>query len=408
MPKNVAPDKTLEAFTTQAFASTFSPNITDAAIVKVTLTGNITSLTAPTGRSFGIFTIVFVQDATGGRTLTWNTTDYPDMALVNWNPCLPANEVSSISFFYDSNSSKWRVFSSFNGDVWMGLPVGGGTPSSTNVLRIGDQTLFRSATGTISASANLAGGNVTATSGALQGGTVQGGTGSGGNMTLTSTSSGTKGKIFLGSGGVNSAFDETNKRLGIGNVSPTVALDITGAGLFSSTVTHAEPTTSTHSATKNYVDQRQLGSLQSTATAIGTTITATGLSISNVPAGSWSIYAYVPIVTVGTTMSCTINLSPSSGPTVTSLFYNWNRTALTTTLASSAQNTVMPAAAGSHAFNTNTSIYATTATAGTYLLELQGGMVSTTTGTLSISMTRTGGTSITVQKGAYLRLERLA
>jgi len=585
MPKNVMPDKTLEAFTTQAFASVFTPDISNASMVQVTLTGLMSQVNSPTGRTFGVFTLSFVQNATGGNLVGWNTTDYPDFSGSGWTPNLAANSVSSISFYYDSNSSKWRPFASFNGDVW--AFQSSGTANGNNVLRVGNKSLGSDANGittsTLTASTVLqsptiqgstsSGGTLTLTSTsnatkgkilfgtsaydqvnnrlgignnapgveldvtgsaavstAVTSPTHRGATTSGGNMTLQSTSNATKGKILFGtsaydevnnrlgiansapgvaldvtgaaavstsvttptvsgsssasgtltlgstsnatkgkilfgtsaydevnnrlgvsnaspavaldvtgsgnitsdltvptiqgsssSGGTltlksttnatkgkvlfgTSAYDEVNNRLGIANSSPTAPLDVTGAGVFSSTVTAADPTASTHLATKNYVDQRQLGSLVSSATAIGTTITATGMSISSVPAGSWTLYAYIPVVTVGTTMSCTITLSPSSGPTVTSLFYNWNRTTLTTTLASSSQNTVIPS---SQAFNQSPSIYGTTNTAGTYLIELQGGMVSTTSGTISISMTRTGGTSITVQPGSYLRLERV-
>lgn len=54
--------------------------------------------------------------------------------------------------------------------------------------------------------------------------TVQGGTGSGGTLTLKSTTHATKGKILFGSSG----YDEVNDRLGVGNSTPSVALDVTG------------------------------------------------------------------------------------------------------------------------------------------------------------------------------------
>jgi hypothetical protein len=54
--------------------------------------------------------------------------------------------------------------------------------------------------------------------------TVRGATGSAGTLTLSSTSHATKGKILLGT----SAYDEVNNRLGIGNSTPGVALDVTG------------------------------------------------------------------------------------------------------------------------------------------------------------------------------------
>lgn len=52
--------------------------------------------------------------------------------------------------------------------------------------------------------------------------TLKGGTASGENMTLMSTNHATKGKILFGTSG----YDEANNRLGIGNSSPNVGLDI--------------------------------------------------------------------------------------------------------------------------------------------------------------------------------------
>jgi hypothetical protein len=61
--------------------------------------------------------------------------------------------------------------------------------------------------------------------GYFQGPTLQGGAGSGADLTLKSTSHGTKGNINLGSA---STYDEANTRLGINTTSPTVTLDVDG------------------------------------------------------------------------------------------------------------------------------------------------------------------------------------
>lgn len=52
---------------------------------------------------------------------------------------------------------------------------------------------------------------------------IIGGTASGNNLTLSSTTNGTKGKVILGSA---SAYDEVNDRLGIGTTSPTARLHL--------------------------------------------------------------------------------------------------------------------------------------------------------------------------------------
>lgn len=59
-------------------------------------------------------------------------------------------------------------------------------------------------------------------SGRAGGQTLNGGNSSGNSLTLQSTSNATKGNILFG----NSAYDETNNRLGIGTSSPTDVLDI--------------------------------------------------------------------------------------------------------------------------------------------------------------------------------------
>ncbi len=135
-------------------------------------------------------------------------------------------------------------------------------------------------------------------------------------------------------------------------------------------------------------------------TAIGTSITAvTGLSIANIPAGTWKIRAYIPAVTVLSPTAFTITVSPSSGPTVTSgrLVSQCFRSG---TSPSSAQST------GASVFNTAMALGALTAVDTVFTVE--GSFLSTNTGTVSISMTRTGGTSVTTQIGAYLQVQRQA
>jgi len=58
--------ETIDRFATQAFAASFTPDLSATNVIKVSMTGNITSFNAPTGRTFGTFTVVFVQDAMGG------------------------------------------------------------------------------------------------------------------------------------------------------------------------------------------------------------------------------------------------------------------------------------------------------------------------------------------------------
>ena len=68
-----------------------------------------------------------------------------------------------------------------------------------------------------------------ALAGRAGGQTLVGGTASGDDLTLQSSSDGTKGSILLGT----SAYDEVNNRLGIGTATPTVQLDVVGDGAIS-------------------------------------------------------------------------------------------------------------------------------------------------------------------------------
>lgn len=65
--------------------------------------------------------------------------------------------------------------------------------------------------------------------------TLKGGTASGENLTLQSTNHATKGKIMLGA---NSAYDEALSRLGLGNVSPTEPLEVTGNAKITGEIKH--------------------------------------------------------------------------------------------------------------------------------------------------------------------------
>ncbi len=78
----------------------------------------------------------------------------------------------------------------------------------------------------------------------VQAPTLQGGTGSAGTLTLSSTTNGTKGKVLVGT----SAYDEANNRLGVGNSTPTVPLDVTGNAAISGTLTLGGDATLTRSA----------------------------------------------------------------------------------------------------------------------------------------------------------------
>ena len=103
--------------------------------------------------------------------------------------------------------------------------------------------------------------------------TVVGGTASGNNLTLSSTSNATKGKILFG----NSAYDEVNNRLGIGISSPVVKLHVL-------TGTYIAPVSDT-----NYIVQN---SGQYVAEYIGTNTEYAGFLVRGTGAGTQPFVQY--------------------------------------------------------------------------------------------------------------------
>lgn len=92
-----------------AFSATIIPNNTLGEILEIgALTNNIT-ISADSRPSYGArLTIVFTQDGTGGRTVTWNA-----VYLVNWTPDTAAGKVNTISFYY--NGTNWVQTSTATG-----------------------------------------------------------------------------------------------------------------------------------------------------------------------------------------------------------------------------------------------------------------------------------------------------
>jgi len=84
-----------------AYAATITVDANLGSLVNVgTLTGN-TTIAAPINPINGQYlTFVFTQDATGGRTVTWNA-----VFKVSWTPTTTASKVNSIEFFY--NGTNW-------------------------------------------------------------------------------------------------------------------------------------------------------------------------------------------------------------------------------------------------------------------------------------------------------------
>ena len=83
-----------------AYAASIFPSLLRGEIVDVgTLTGNI-GVGVPTSAARGLrLTFNFTQDATGGRTVTWNA-----VFKVNWTPDTAANKRNTITFEYDGTN----------------------------------------------------------------------------------------------------------------------------------------------------------------------------------------------------------------------------------------------------------------------------------------------------------------
>ncbi len=90
------------------YAATIAPDAAESNAFWVDLTGNVI-LDQPTNPKAGqVLTIMFKQDATGGRTLTMGVTLYgsagDDLALT-----VAANAIDMLILYYDGDASRWRV-----------------------------------------------------------------------------------------------------------------------------------------------------------------------------------------------------------------------------------------------------------------------------------------------------------
>jgi hypothetical protein len=83
---------------TPAFAASYTPDPFAGQFIEMTLTGAIT-VNAPASAYNGQqVTFIFIQDATGGRVVTWNA-----VYRVNWTPTTTAAKRNTITFVYDGS-----------------------------------------------------------------------------------------------------------------------------------------------------------------------------------------------------------------------------------------------------------------------------------------------------------------
>jgi len=132
------------------------------------------------------------------------------------------------------------------------------TASATNrgALSSADWTTFNSKENALTFSSGLTRTSNTITNdlstGVSGGQTAVGGTGSGDNLTLSTTTNGTKGKIIFGSA---SAYDQVNDRIGISTTSPSSKLHILTTGIGSTTADSSGVYLQNNSAAANGAQQ---------------------------------------------------------------------------------------------------------------------------------------------------------
>jgi hypothetical protein len=102
----------------QTFAASFTPDNTQGSTIDIgTMTANMTIhnpvLTANTGADL---VLIFTQDGTGGRTLTWSGNFKVNTTTgTNWQPTSTANARSVIMLTFNSNTGNWEMVNKLGG-----------------------------------------------------------------------------------------------------------------------------------------------------------------------------------------------------------------------------------------------------------------------------------------------------
>ncbi len=92
------------------YASTIAPDAALSNSFWVDLTGNVI-LDQPTNPKAGqVVTILFKQDATGSRTLTFGVTLYGNTGN-DWTLSTGANAIDLLTLYYDGDATRWRAMS---------------------------------------------------------------------------------------------------------------------------------------------------------------------------------------------------------------------------------------------------------------------------------------------------------
>jgi len=161
------------------------------------------------------------------RTLTINGTAYDLSADRTWS----VGTVTSVAALTLGTSGTDLSSSVATGTTTPVITLNVPTASATNrgALSSTDWSTFNAKESALTFSTGLTRSTNTITNnlstGISGGQSVIGGTASGNNLTLSSTTNATKGKILFGT----SAYDEVNNRLGIGTTTPAVAIEAAGS-----------------------------------------------------------------------------------------------------------------------------------------------------------------------------------
>lgn len=163
----------------------------------------------------------WVNGADSGGGGTWgsitgtlsNQTDLQNALNLKYDASNPAGYITSSALSGYTPTSRTITINGTTQDLSSNRSWTIAVPTKTSDLTNDSGFVTSSAlTGYLQNNIGIAGGT-----------TLIGGTASGNNLTLSSTSNATKGKILFG----NSGYDEVNNRLGIGTTTPTQPIDVT-------------------------------------------------------------------------------------------------------------------------------------------------------------------------------------
>lgn len=94
---------------TVSYASTISANVFNYDIVRVSLTGNITSFGLTGGLDGQKVLVEFIQDATGSRTVTFDSSIRFGTDITSITLTTTASKMDRIGFVYNATANKYDV-----------------------------------------------------------------------------------------------------------------------------------------------------------------------------------------------------------------------------------------------------------------------------------------------------------